>query len=79
LQQLPAVILTEAPPSNYTIRKAPAAGAPSTVEAVTTFLREASQDRHCHQNCLDAFDTMINFQIEAMGEVIFARNYASKS
>lgn len=79
LHQLPALALTGRSPSTYTIRKAPAADALSTIEATVTFLREASQNSDCHQNCLDAFATMIDFQIVAMGAATFARNYAKKS
>ena len=78
LQSLPAVTLSETHISNYTIRKSPGAGALSTIEASVAFLREISQDKECHQNCLDAFSGMIKRQIEAMGAVTFKRNYSKR-
>lgn len=75
LQQLPAVALTNLPPSNYKIRKAPDPNALSTIEATVAFLREAGGDTHCHQNCLDAFERLIDFQIAAMGEETFLKNH----
>ena len=74
LQHLPAVTLSEIAPSNYRIRKAPGDQSISTIEATVSFLREATGESS-HQNCLDAFDTMINLQIRAMGQQTFQQNY----
>ena len=78
LQSLPAVTLSETHTSTYTIRKSPGEGALSTIEASVAFLREISQDEKSHQNCLDAFNRMINRQIEAMGADTFKKNYSKR-
>ncbi|MET4695890.1 tRNA-uridine aminocarboxypropyltransferase [Endozoicomonas lisbonensis] len=79
LQKLPALTLSEAHTSAYTIRKTPGKGALSTIEATVALLRETSKKPDQHQNCLDAFNRMINAQIIAMGKDTFEKNYASRA
>ena len=82
LQELPALTLSETQTSAYTIRKTPGKGALSTIEATVALLRETSQKPDEHQNCLDAFDRMINAQIsvmqKTMGKEAFEKYYANK-
>ena len=75
LQQLPSMVLTDLTLSDYRIRKAPGAGALSTVEAAVTLLRQASRDRDAHQQLLDTFSLMIDQQIHAMGQEVFRKHY----
>lgn len=75
LQQLPSIELTDLSLSDYRIRKAPGAGALSTVEAAVTLLRQASRDSKAHQQLLDTFSLMIDQQINAMGQEVFRKNY----
>ncbi|USE38387.1 tRNA-uridine aminocarboxypropyltransferase [Endozoicomonas sp. SCSIO W0465] len=75
LQQLPGIELTDLSLSDYRIRKAPGAGALSTVEAAVNLLRQASRDSKAHQQLLDTFSLMIDQQINAMGQEVFRKNY----
>lgn len=75
LQELPCIVLTHLPKSDYRIRKAPGEGALSTVEATVALLREASQAPEAHQALLNTFEWMIEQQINAMGQDVFLKNY----
>lgn len=75
LAGLPRVVLMNAPPSRYRLRKAPGPDALSTLEAIVHALHtlepEASFD-----SLLRPFDALIDGQIAAMGEETFRRNHA---
>ncbi|WP_461538157.1 tRNA-uridine aminocarboxypropyltransferase [Spongorhabdus nitratireducens] len=75
LQQLPKVALTDIAESAYRIRKAPAKGQLSTLEAVSTLLHELGQSSGSLQPMQQAFHRMIDLQIKAMGQDVFRRNY----
>ncbi|MGB0360723.1 MAG: tRNA-uridine aminocarboxypropyltransferase [Endozoicomonas sp.] len=78
LQQLPCIALKNQPASRYRIRKAPGKESLSTVEATVALLREASRNEEAHQPLLDAFEQMIQLQINAMGSEIYQKNYPTK-
>lgn len=79
LQALPCIALQPQSTSTYRIRKAPGAGALSTVEATVALLREATQQPNAHQPLLDTFSNMVDLQIQAMGQTVFQRNYPPKN
>ncbi|MCY1281910.1 DTW domain protein [compost metagenome] len=73
LAALPRVVLPEGLSSRYRLRKAPAEGALSTIEAVVhalNALESASFDE-----LLRPFEALIDGQIAAMGEETFQRNH----
>lgn len=74
LAALPRVTLADVPASRYRLRKAPMAGALSTLEAIVAALEilEAPAD---YQALLRPFDALIDGQIAAMGEETFRRNH----
>ncbi|WP_417706373.1 tRNA-uridine aminocarboxypropyltransferase [Pseudomonas sp.] len=74
LAALPRVSLSAAAPSRYRLRKAPAEGALSTIEAIVAALDvlEAPQG---FDALLRPFDALIEGQIAAMGEEVFIRNH----
>ena len=74
LEQLPRVTLASVQPSRYRLRKAPEAGALSTVEAVTQALN-VLEGAGCFDALLRPFDALIDGQIEAMGRETFERNH----
>lgn len=77
LAQLPRLTLPEGLHSRYRLRKAPQAGALSTVEAIVHCLNfleaESSFDA-----LLQPFEVLIEGQIQAMGEAVYQRNHAQK-
>ena len=75
LAGLPRVALPEGLSSRYRLRKAPMAGALSTLEAIVTALNllEAPQS---FDPLLKSFEALIEGQIAAMGADTFARNHA---
>jgi DTW domain-containing protein YfiP len=75
LAALPRVALPEGLNSRYRLRKAPMAGALSTLEAIVTALNvlEAPQS---FDPLLKPFEALIEGQIAAMGADTFARNHA---
>jgi DTW domain-containing protein YfiP len=75
LAGLPRVALPEGLSSRYRLRKAPMAGALSTLEAIVTALNllEAPQS---FDPLLKPFEALIEGQIAAMGADTFARNHA---
>ncbi|MCY1275271.1 DTW domain protein [compost metagenome] len=74
LAALPRVSLPEGLTSRYRLRKAPMAGALSTLEAIVTALNivEAPRD---FSALLAPFEALIDGQIAAMGEETFRRNH----
>ncbi|WP_211824330.1 tRNA-uridine aminocarboxypropyltransferase [Kistimonas asteriae] len=75
LHTLPAVQITTDKLSAYRIRKVPAPGYLSTVEAAVDVLRAFDHDQFACDSMLAAFDRLIGNQITAMGESLYARNY----
>ena len=61
--------------SRYRLRKAPAAGALSTLEAVAAALN-LLESPACFDALLRPFERLIDGQIEAMGEETYRRNHA---
>jgi DTW domain-containing protein YfiP len=78
LAALPRVVLPEGLTSRYRLRKAPAEGALSTIEAVVHAL-DALDAPHSHADLLRPFDALIEGQIAAMGEETFLRNHGPRS
>lgn len=74
LAALPRVSLAPAGPSRYRLRKAPAPGALSTVEAIVQAL-EILEPEADYQPLLRPFDALIEGQIAAMGEATYQRNH----
>lgn len=74
LQQLPQVALPEGLRSRYRLRKAPAVGALSTIEAGTMALQMLEPETD-FTDLLRPFDALIEEQIRAMGEDTYRRNY----
>ncbi|SDS55046.1 DTW domain-containing protein YfiP [Halopseudomonas litoralis] len=74
LQQLSQVALPEGLTSRYRLRKAPATGALSTIEAGTMALQMIEPETD-FADLLRPFDALIDGQIRAMGEDIYTRNY----
>ncbi|MHA6493873.1 tRNA-uridine aminocarboxypropyltransferase [Pseudomonas borbori] len=74
LGSLPRVTLPAGKPSRYRLRKAPAADAVSTLEAIVNALDllEAPQR---FDALLKPFDALIDGQIDAMGEQTYQRNH----
>lgn len=78
LAALPRVVLPAGLTSRYRLRKAPAEGALSTIEAVAHAL-DALDAPHSHADLLRPFDALIEGQIAAMGEETFRRNHGPRS
>lgn len=74
LEGLPRVTLPAGQASRYRLRKAPAPGALSTIEAVTAAL-QLLEPEQSFAALLRPFDALIEAQISAMGEQTFARNH----
>lgn len=74
LAALPRATLPPGPPSRYRVRKAPAAEALSTVEAVVAALNALEAPAR-FEALLAPFDALIDGQIAAMGAETFARNH----
>jgi DTW domain-containing protein YfiP len=74
LAALPRVSLAPAGESRYRLRKAPAPGALSTLEAITQALDTLEQPAS-FQALLKPFDALIEGQIAAMGSATFQRNH----
>lgn len=75
LQTLPRVSLPESSVSRYRIRKVPGDGFISTVEATVALLAETGHLPEACQQMLDAFERMVQLQINAMGEETWKANY----
>ncbi len=78
LHTLPAVQITTDKLSAYRIRKVPAAGYLSTVEAAVEVLNVFDHDQDTCDRMLVAFDRLIGNQITAMGESLYAKNYGKE-
>jgi len=74
LDALPKVTLAQVTPSRYRLRKAPEAGALSTLEAVVQALNVLEQPA-CFDALLRPFEALIEGQIRAMGVETFERNH----
>ena len=74
LAALPRVSLGAAGPSRYRLRKAPAEGALSTIEAIVAALDVLEAPRG-FDALLRPFDALIEGQIAAMGDEVFTRNH----
>lgn len=74
LQQLPQVALPAGLISRYRLRKAPAEGALSTVEAGMYALQLLEPETD-YRDLLKPFDALIEGQIQAMGQAVYERNY----
>lgn len=74
LQQLPQVALPAGLTSRYRLRKAPAAGALSTIEAGMQALQMLEPESD-FSPLLAPFDALIEGQISAMGETVYQRNH----
>jgi DTW domain-containing protein YfiP len=77
LAGLPRVTLDAAPASRYRLRKAPAADALSTLEAVAYAL-EVLEAPSSYSALLRPFDALIEGQIRAMGHDTFLRNHGER-
>ena len=78
LQTLPALSIEHDQQSSYRIRKTPGKSALSTIEAAVILLRQVDNNNNSHQPLLDAFDRMIQMQIDTMGPDIYQKNYAHR-
>ena len=78
LHTLPAVQITTDKLSAYRIRKVPAPGYLSTVEAAVEVLNAFDHDQDTCDRMLVAFDRLIGNQITAMGESLYAKNYGKE-
>ncbi|MDD2050219.1 tRNA-uridine aminocarboxypropyltransferase [Pseudomonas putida] len=74
LAALPRVTLAQVQPSRYRLRKAPAEGALSTLEAVVQALNVLEAPLS-FDALLKPFDALIEGQIEAMGRETYERNH----
>ena len=75
LQQLPTVALDNADQGNYRIRKSPKSQGVSTVEAGYLALTALEGEGDKFAPLIDAFNQMIEFQIQQMPEGVFEKNY----
>lgn len=74
LAALPRVTLNDVPASRYRLRKAPAADALSTLEAVVHALQTLEAPAS-FDALLRPFDALIERQIQAMGDETYRRNH----
>lgn len=74
LAALPRVTLAQVLPSRYRLRKAPAEGALSTLEAVVQALNVLEAPA-CFDGLLTPFEALIEGQIVAMGRDTYERNH----
>lgn len=77
LEALPRLCLPEGLSSRYRLRKAPGAGALSTLEAIVATLERLEPPRR-FDALLAPFEALIEGQIAAMGEPTYRRNYAAR-
>ncbi|MDQ0121288.1 DTW domain-containing protein YfiP [Pseudomonas lini] len=77
LAALPRVTLAQGSVSRYRLRKAPAPGALSTVEAIVQAL-QTLEAPVSFEPLLKPFEALIEGQIAAMGEETFRRNHGPK-
>ncbi len=79
LQALPSIFLDHNLTSDYRIRKVPSPEALSTIEAAVVLLRQIDKNKSVHQSLLNAFDKMIQMQINRMGKAVYEKNYAHRN
>ena len=77
LAALPRVTLAQGAVSRYRLRKAPAPGALSTIEAIVQALQTLEAPAS-FEPLLKPFEALIEGQIAAMGQETFQRNHAEK-
>lgn len=77
LEALPRVTLGAVAPSRYRLRKAPEAGALSTIEAVVAALNALEQPAS-FDALLAPFEALIEGQIKAMGVETYQRNHGTE-
>ncbi|MBF7731591.1 tRNA-uridine aminocarboxypropyltransferase [Pseudomonas sp. N040] len=77
LAALPRVTLASLAASRYRLRKAPMAGALSTIEAIARALEEVEGGGHFRQ-LLRPFDALIEGQIAAMGSQVYRENHGGE-
>ncbi|WP_406819512.1 tRNA-uridine aminocarboxypropyltransferase [Pseudomonas sp. KnCO4] len=77
LEALPRVTLGAVAPSRYRLRKAPEAGALSTIEAVVGALNALEQPAS-FDALLAPFEALIEGQIKAMGVETYQRNHGTE-
>jgi DTW domain-containing protein YfiP len=75
LAALPRVMLEDAPPTRYRLRKAPGPDALSTLEAIVHALHTL-EPQTSFEALLRPFEALIDGQIAAMGEETFRRNHS---
>ena len=78
LKDLPSLHLGSDKISRYTIRKQPFSGALSTLEAIYETLSFLEKDYDKFVPLLEAFQNMINNQIEKIPDDTFQKNYKKK-
>lgn len=76
LHRVPCVQIMTDKTSSYRIRKVPAPGYLSTVEAAVEVLKIGNHNPSACESMLKAFDQLIDNQITAMGHVLYAKNYS---
>jgi len=79
LHQLQTVRLSDDYISRYRIRKVPADGYLSTVEAIAYCLTELENEPQKYLPMLKLFDQLIDQQISAMGQDVYQKNYENKT
>lgn len=77
LQSLPKMALKKETPSLYRIRQSSLEGGLSTLEAAVCALAVLEPELDC-SSATNAFKSMIDFQIEKMGQTIFESHYKKK-
>lgn len=77
LQSLPRLALPSGAASRYRLRKAPAPGALSTIEAVVRALN-LLESPACFDSALAPFERLIDEQIAAMGSETYLRNHLNQ-
>jgi DTW domain-containing protein YfiP len=76
LQSLPCIRLAAQAPSGYRIRKVPGDGYLSTIESIVLTLTSLDNTpAGKYQPMLDVFNTMIERQIDRMGQHTYRKNY----
>ncbi len=75
LHPLPKVMLTGSEKGNYQIRKSSKKNSLATVEAIYQALSTLTQNKNRYIPLIDAFNTMIEFQIKQMPNDIYIQHY----
>lgn len=78
LHKLTTIKLSANRKSTYRIRKVPADGFLSTIEAISFCLADIENDSDKYQPMLALFDHIIDAKIEDMGGDIYAKHYQNK-